>query len=189
MAQKSKANLGFNRLMMGDDKATRFDAFAQAITHMPDEACHGLVFIFRFYDAPDRANLARQLAHLCRRRQIIFSVAGDLTLAKNIGADGVHFQQYQQQEPLPEGFSPITRAVHDMDAIKNALPADALIASPVFATPSHPQAACLGVEKFETLCHASAMPVFALGGINTKTAATLSGAAGIAGISCFLIKE
>jgi len=150
----------------------------------------GSAVLFRHYGHPERAALARRLAVLCRRRGLKLIVAGDWRLAYAVGAHGVH---------LPEQLVPrrgrirrrkrrwlVTAAAHGAAAIGCArrAGADAVLLSPVFPTRSHPGAPGLGVVRFAGLVHHGPLPVYALGGVNEKTARRLigSGAIGIAAI-------
>lgn len=149
----------------------------------------GSMLILRSYAHPERAALAYRLAEICRRRRVIFLVAGDWKLALATGA-GLH---------VPEGLwrlSPAVRlwhrkrgklltfAAHGRRALARAASqgADAALLSPVFPTASHPGQPCLGAIRFRRLAKASRLPVYALGGITVKTAPGLqhSGAAGLA---------
>jgi len=154
----------------------------------------GSALILRHYDAPDRTELAKVLARACRRRGIRLLIAGDWRLAAAAGADGVH---------LPEGLARkgpgawaaglsrkpgflVTAAAHSPLAIRRAARAgaDAVLLSPVFPTASHPGAPSLGALRFAAWCRRSPLPVYALGGVNARTAGRLAGSrlAGIAGI-------
>ena len=64
---------------------------------------------------------------------------------------------------------------HDAREIEaaNAIRADAVALSPVFATRTHPDAATLGPLRFRALAALARMPVIALGGMTTERAAEL----------------
>jgi thiamine-phosphate pyrophosphorylase len=68
--------------------------------------------------------------------------------------------------------------VHDEDELVKACleKADAGFLSPVFATESHPSARPLGRMRAVALAQASRLPLFALGGMDPASAATLEGA-------------
>ena len=150
----------------------------------------GAGFIFRHYEYHGRESLARQLLLLCRKRRIIFLLAGDWRMALRVGADGVHLpEQLGHQARAIRNVRPnalVMVAAHSARAISRACQqgADAILLSPVFATASHPGAAALGAVRFAKLRHGARLPVIALGGINPHTARRLrgSGAAGIAAI-------
>ena len=151
----------------------------------------GAAVILRHYDAPERADLARRLARICRERRILLLVAGDGALAAEVGAAGLHFPESRVAEcavwrDRRQDWL-ITAAAHSLPALMraHAAGADAALLAPVFATASHPDARPIGPLRFARLVRASPLPVYALGGVNRATAARLkgSGAVGIAAIS------
>ena len=151
----------------------------------------GSGFIFRQYDHPEREAMARELLQLCRKRRIVFLLAGDWRMALRIHADGVHFPQglahqaHAIRTKRPDAI--VTVAAHNLRSMHRAhhFGADAILLSPVFATQSHPGGAVLGPIRFARAVHKFPVPVIALGGLNRGNARRLkgSGAAGIAGIS------
>jgi thiamine-phosphate pyrophosphorylase len=152
--------------------------------------------VYRDYGRPDREKHGRMLRDFCRARGIRFLVAGDMALAIRLRADGLHLPEFlvgrlggkgPLRRPRP-GFI-VTAAVHGEGAARRAthLGVDALVASPVFATASHPGARVLGIRGLQRIAGATARPVFALGGLDGTTAARLrvlrlAGFAGISGL-------
>ena len=151
----------------------------------------GSGFIFRQYDHPERERMAQTFLRLCRKRRIVFLLAGDWRMALRIHADGVHFPQGQAHQARairtvrPDAI--VTVAAHNLRSMHRAhhFGADAILLSPVFATQSHPGGAVLGPARFAHAAHKFPVPVIALGGLNRGNVRRLkgSGAAGIAGIS------
>lgn len=151
----------------------------------------GSGFIFRHYDQPGREAMARGLLRLCRKRRIMFLLAGDWRMALRVAADGVHFpeglahQAGAMRRVKPDAL--VTVAAHGLRSMRRArhFGADAILLSPVFATQSHPGAPALGPVRAANLMHAARLPIIALGGMDAGNARRLkgSGAAGIAGIS------
>ncbi len=153
----------------------------------------GTMLVLRHYDAPNRARLAADLARLCRARGVLLSIAGDVRLARVIGADGVHLPEHALVGGRRAGADPrflVTAAAHSLPALRRAVQAgaDAAVLSPVFATASHPGAPTLGPTRFARLIAAASLPVYALGGIEAANARRLraSGAVGIAAIRAYL---
>lgn len=154
----------------------------------------GSAVILRHYDHPERAALARDLAEICRQRRIKLLIAGDWRLAVAVGAAGVHLpERMTRRGPIAWGASAakkpeflVTAAAHSRAAIERAARSgcDAVLLSPVFQTASHPGAKALGPLRFALWCRNSRVPIYALGGIDAKTARRLkdSGFAGIAAI-------
>ena len=149
----------------------------------------GAGVILRHYDVADREALARDLHALCRRKGLRLLVAGNVRLASRIGADGVHLPEHMAGSIVGArriGLPLITVAAHSRAALHRAASsgADAALLSPVFATESHPAARCLGPVRFAALARVAELPVYALGGVNARTAQRLTGshAAGLAAI-------
>lgn len=154
----------------------------------------GTGVIFRHYNVPDRAGLAQKIAGVCRQKKLPLLIAGDIALAKEVGADGVHFPRwaFSGDQVLPE-LDPnwiVIASAHNIPAIRRAekFGADALLLAPVFPTKSHPDQGTLGISGFTRLAAATSLPVYALGGIsheNLKELPALKNLAGYAGISIF----
>jgi len=144
--------------------------------------------ILRDYDLPDRAALAARLAAAARRRDLTFLVAGDVDLARTVGAEGVHAPERDLAKiaawraAWPGAL--ITAAAHSAASFDQMAGADAALVSPVFATASHPGVATLGRAGLVALMAQSPLPVIALGGITATTVQDLEGLplAGIAAI-------
>lgn len=153
----------------------------------------GAGVIFRHYDAPDRAALARTLRHLARARGLLCLVAGDPRLAARVGADGFHAPERlvhrlaAARRLLPAGL--LTAAAHGAPGVLAArrAGADAILISPVFATASHPGVRGLGPVRFAALARAAEGRAVALGGMNPRSVGRLkaSGALGYAAIAAF----
>lgn len=150
----------------------------------------GSLIILRAHEAARRAALATALQRIAKERDLFLLVADDPALAARVGADGLHLPERRMREAchwrarFPRWI--ITCAVHNERALLTAAHAraDAVLLSPVFATKSHEGAPALGAIRFRALVRAAMIPVYALGGIDAKTALRLdgSGAAGIAAI-------
>ncbi|MCW9040072.1 MAG: thiamine phosphate synthase [Rhodospirillales bacterium] len=158
-----------------------------AISRLP----RGAAVILRNYHDPNREDLAVRLLKVCHRRGVLLLIAGDIGMARRIGADGVHFPEHMAARlPGPmKKSSPdwiVTTAAHSPRALASAarIGADAALLSPVFATPSHPDTRTIGPVRFALWSRGSRIAVYALGGIGPSTIDRLkeSGMAGIAGI-------
>src|SRR3712207_5523420 len=105
-----------------------------------DSLPRGAGVIFRHYRTPDRRMLATRVRAVCRRRGLLFVVAGSTRLARAWRADGAH------------GRAPgaLTAPAHDRAELIAARRAGARLAflSPVFSTRSHPEARTLGTVRF-----------------------------------------
>lgn len=154
----------------------------------------GTAVILRHPEEAERTALAGRLAPRCRSLGVPLIVAGDLRLAIDVTADGLHLPESLARSDLVTEFRAsggrrVTAAAHSPEAIERAARAgvDAVLLSPVFPTASHPDRPGLGIETFARWTAASPVPVYALGGITGETAPRLlgSGAVGIAGIGLF----
>lgn len=150
----------------------------------------GSLIILRARAPARRAALATDLAAIARASNLLLLIAADPALAARIGADGVHLPQARLCDAahwrarFPRWL--ITCAAHDASALAraHAARADAALLSPVFATRSHEGAAVLGAIRLRRLAQTAQLPVYALGGIDARTALRLEGAplAGIAAV-------
>lgn len=144
-------------------------------------------------------SLVTELKPLCEEYNVNLLISNDLGLFHLIGADGVHFAE--RDLPDRETIAAvrtrpdvlITAAAHSFEAVMRAADAgvDAALASPVFATESHPEKEPLGAVTFRTWCAKSPIPLYALGGVSLQTVDAImdSGAVGVAGIGGFLSGE
>lgn len=76
---------------------------------------------------------------------------------------------------------------HDVQQA-NQIGCDAILLSPVHATPTHPDQDGIGWDRFKQLAQIAQMPVYALGGVmrSNLNIATANGAYGVAGIRDFI---
>ncbi len=146
------------------------DALPAIIAALP----RGSGIVFRHYAtlARERRALFAQLRRIARARGHVLLVAGPWLR----GADGVHGRGVRG------GARIATRPVHSRRELIAAERAgvDAVFASPVFATRSHPGGDVLGPVGFGLLVRDHRVPVIALGGMNAARARRLA-AFGIAG--------
>jgi len=158
----------------------------------------GCAVIFRDYDYPAREDAGAALALSCRKRGILFLVAGDEGLAGQLQADGIHLPEGQMDQAAqirarhPRWL--ITQSCHDLTSVKRAenLPVDAALIAPVFPTLSHPETRIdkdrtLGPPGLVDIVRQTTLPLYALGGIGPENSHQLigSGIAGIAAIRGF----
>ena len=136
------------------------------------------------------AELASEARRLALESPVPVVVSSRVDLALALGL-GVH---------LPELDLPIRAArrllpaallgcsVHDAEGALAAARggADYLVLGPVYATPTHPGAPVLGVQRFREIAEQVPIPVLAIGGMNGARAAALGGA-GYAAIRAFAL--
>ena len=169
---------------------------------MPDPAAvldalpRDVAMIFRHYGDPDRAARAGEIVRRAHRLGIQVLVAGNPRLARHVGADGVHLPSHMLHRRVLFRIAAmrpswlITAAVHDQRELTRATGArvNAVMVSPVFPTTTRLQRQALGVIGLTRIVTAAPMPVFALGGLNTRVLPRLRscGAVGFAGIGEFM---
>lgn len=117
---------------------------------------------------PQLASFAGEVVRHARRYGARVLVNGDVRLARESGADGVHLQAAQLMRSNRPPSVPLWAAsCHNREELHHAaaLGADFAVLSPVLPTASHPGAPVLGWERFAELCRDLPMPVFSLGGM------------------------
>ncbi len=141
---------------------------------------------------------ANQLRALCKRYAIPFIVNDRVDVALAANADGVHVGQEDMPAALARRLVGPGRlvgvSVENIDQARQAQAdgADYVGASPIFATPTKPDApAPIGIESLRELARLCQIPVVAIGGINRSNAAGVlqAGATGIAVVSTIVSAE
>ncbi len=157
----------------------------------------GAGVVYRAFGSVDALDEGRRLARAARARGLVFLVGADAALASRLMADGVHLPQrlaakargLKQRRP---GWI-VTCAAHSAVAIVQARRsgADAVVVSPVFDSASPSAARPLGLTRFVSLVRGARTPVYALGGINAKTAQRLrrSGVVGLAAVEALAVNS
>ncbi|CAN5378345.1 thiamine phosphate synthase [soil metagenome] len=141
-----------------------------------------------------RAEAFRRLA---RERKLTLLVGADAALAQAIHADGVHLpQRLARALPRLRARFPrwtLTVAAHDAGALRRAeaLGADAAFLSPVFESLSPSAGTPLGAVRTSGLVRGVGLPVYALGGVDIRTAPRMrgTGVSGIAGVGFVSTEE
>ena len=144
--------------------------------------------MFRWFGRPDSLETGRRLAEACRKGGLTFLIGSDEALAEALDADGLHLPERALGEaPALRNRRPqwlITGAAHSRQALDAAADAglDAALLSPVFPSASPSAGPPLGAEAFAKAVAAARLPVYALGGVDARTASALaeSGACGLA---------
>jgi len=144
------------------------------------------------------SQMMQGLRGLPARPRLLINHRADVALAA--GADGVHLrsgpgemapQQVQQLFAAAGAARPVVSvSCHSLEDVARAQQADLVLFGPVFEKPV-PAAAALpgiGLDKLAEACALSQIPLLALGGVTQHNAEAClhAGAAGIAGIRCFL---
>jgi thiamine-phosphate pyrophosphorylase len=154
----------------------------------------GAGVVYRAFGDPGAVAKGRRLMQAARRRGLLVLAGADPGLAARIGADGVHLPERKAtaaraiKRARPTWI--VTAAAHSEAAIERARShgADAVFVSPIFASASPSAGRPLGPLRFAALTARAGLPVFALGGVNGRTAQRLTRtrAAGVAAVEALL---
>ncbi len=139
-------------------------------------------------DAARWAALVEQAASICERAGAQVLVNGDVALARALRI-GVHLRAAQLatlgERPLPPEL-PVSASCHTQDELQQAqrIGCDFAVVGPVGPTASHPDAPGIGWSRFSALREDTALPLYAIGGLQPADIAESRGhgAQGIAAI-------
>ena len=127
----------------------------------------------REHDMPPEQleSFAHHVVALAHEHDARVLINADEALARRCGADGVHLPAAQLMQLKQHPGTKIWAAsCHDAAELAQAaaLQADFVVLSPVLPTPTHPEAAGMGWEKFAVLVKNYPVPVYALGGMKPE---------------------
>ncbi len=111
---------------------------------------------------------AIEMAHAAGARVLLNE---DISLAKEVGADGVQMTGAQLAAcKVRPDVAMCAASCHNLEELQHAaaLELDFVLLSPVLPTKSHPGAAHLGWDAFANMARTSAIPVYALGGLQQE---------------------
>jgi len=133
------------------------------------------------------------IRNLCRTHSVPFIVNDNILLAKAVDADGVHLGQSDEDAAVarrimgPDAIVGISVSSLEEFEKTDLFFADYIGTGPVFATDTKADASqVIGLEGLQSVTECSALPVVAIGGIDSAKAPDCfsSGAAGVSVISC-----
>lgn len=142
--------------------------------------------VLRTFGAAEGEAQAWALKAVAQARGLKLLIGQDATLARRVGADGVHLPERLAHlaGPLKRGRPRwiVTAAAHSRRAVLTAAAADAVVISPAFPSRSRSAGAPLGPLRLASLSRGRA--AYALGGVNMKTARRLidAGLIGLAAV-------
>lgn len=120
-------------------------------------------------------DVARQLKEILDGKESLFIINDDVSVAREVGADGVHLGQddedYHRARALLGQEAVIGLSTHNMKQVQraNALGPDYIGVGPVFPTQTKKNPdPVLGLEAMEELVHAAQVPAVAIGGIQAQ---------------------
>ncbi len=126
--------------------------------------------------------LGERVAALCDQRGLWLSVAGDVALARRLGAAMIHNPVGEARGLL------VSRSVHSLGEARARRYADLVFVSPLYASESHPGGVTLGLVAALDLAREAGVPGIALGGMDAERgeAAIRAGFHGWAAIHAWL---
>jgi len=145
---------------------TSTPSYFQLRKHMPDFA------LYRDKENKNYATEAQNFVQMCKPLKTLkVFLHQDYNLAKELGADGVHLTSKQFDE-IPKAKELgleviISTHTHDEVHIAEAMGADYVTYSPIFATPD--KGAPKGVEALQEIVSMTDIKIFALGGIVSQS--------------------
>lgn len=136
------------------------------------------------------SKLARQVVPLCAGAGARLLLNASPALAEELGAAGVHLTgaglMALKERPLSREQW-VAASCHSSEELDHAcrIGVDFVVVAPILATASHPEARPLGWQNLQRLSERATVPVYCLGGMALKDAATAweHGCQGIASIS------
>jgi len=150
----------------------------------------GAAVVFRAFGAADAEAVGRELRRVATARRLKLLVGADARLAAAVGADGVHLpERLAGRARALKTWRPdwiVTAAAHSERAahLAGRAGADAAVVSAVFPSRSPSAGAPIGPVRLAAIARRAPLPVYALGGVNSKTARRLldAGLAGLAAV-------
>jgi thiamine-phosphate pyrophosphorylase len=147
----------------------------------------GSGIILRHFGREGQIRQAGLLARIARRRRLVLLIAADPRLARDVGADGVHWPE----ACLPDArlwrgrFPLMTASAHSRAALARAASAgvDAAVVSTVFPSASPTSGPAMGAVRLRKLCRQTGLAVYALGGVTHENALKIANTAGFAAVS------
>ena len=153
----------------------------------------GAAVVFRAFGAADAEAQGARLLAIARERRLKLLIGADADLAARLGADGVHLpERLAHRARRLKAAHPdwlVTAAAHSPRAARRALlaGADAVVVSAVFPSRSASAGSPMGPIRLAILTRRLEGPIYALGGVDNKTARRLkdAGLIGLAAVDAF----
>lgn len=131
---------------------------------------------------------AKEIQKLCKEYGVPFVVNDEVSIAKDIDADGVHVGQSDMEAMDvrkilgPDKITGVSAQTVEQAIIAEKHGADYLGVGAVFTTGSKDDADDVSHETLKAICEAVSIPVIAIGGITKDNVAELAGS-GICGVA------
>lgn len=153
-----------------------------AVRHLPPS----VGVIYRHFGEEHRFDIATKLVKICRIKDVPLLIANDPHLARVLKADGVHWPEAHAHHARQwrSRFLFQTQSVHSASGMRQAI-CDAVLFSTVFPSNSPSAGKAMGAARFRALARSTDKLVYALGGVNGRTAGGVTSVAGLAAIEGF----
>lgn len=136
----------------------------------------GAAVVLRTFGAADSEDQARALVRVARKRRLRLLIGADWRLAAKVHAHGVHLPERLAGlgKPLKRAHPAwlVTAAAHSLRAARRG-DGDAAVVSAIFLSRSPSAGAPIGPLRLARIARAAGKPVYALGGVNARTARRL----------------
>ena len=171
-----------DRHWLGDD--TLYDQVKKAL----DGGATFIQLREKNLDREDFLADAIEIQKLCKEYGVPFVINDEVSIAKDIDADGVHVGQSDMEAMDvrkllgPDKILGVSAQTVEQAVIAEKHGADYLGVGAVFATGSKDDADDVSHETLKAICEAVSIPVIAIGGITKDNVAELSGS-GICGVA------
>lgn len=171
-----------DRHWLGDD--TLYDQVKKAL----DGGATFIQLREKNLDREDFLAEAIEIQKLCKEYRVPFVINDEVSIAKDIDADGVHVGQSDMEAMdvrkllEPDKILGVSAQTVEQAVIAEKHGADYLGVGAVFATGSKDDADDVSHETLKAICEAVSIPVIAIGGITKDNVAELSGS-GICGVA------
>jgi len=156
------------------------DQFASAVMQAVAGGAHIIQYRDKLSDKDERAHIAATLAALCRRLDCPLIVNDDATLAKTVGAHGVHLGRDDTDvagaRRLLGARALIGVSCYNDEARAHAAEAagaDYVAFGSFYPSPTKPQAQRAGLELLHAARGTLRVPIVAIGGITPENGASL----------------
>lgn len=156
----------------------------------------GCGVVYRHFGRKGREEEAMRLAGACAENGHVLLIAADPALASAVGAAGVHWPEWAlgaARRTVMQRFALNSAAAHSPGAVMRAARAgmDMAFISPVFPSRSPSAGRAPGPLRMRALAAAAPLPLYALGGLEARTARRLENSAvsGLAAIGALAGKK
>lgn len=149
--------------------------------YVVEQACAGGAQIIQFRHrglmTPEIVQTALNLRNICKKRNVLFIINNHPEVARDVDADGVHIGQDDMQAAQARHIlgpgKLLGVSTHSFEQALKAelLGADYIGFGPVYATPTKPDYAPVGIAGIDAVVRKVSIPVFIIGGINADNVA------------------